>query len=377
MQILPQDTRGETFANAFVESLSSIAEKLEQHKENNALKALQDKHKNSKDPFGFINEASTDPNISQQTRQLYQQYGMQLMTQQMQFQHQQEMEKQKSEYAEQLAVAKAAAKAQENAMTPRDLELYQKLIAGEDISPEDIAGMPTTKFGSLASAAGKSPTVQASKVEEEATIRGEVKAAQKYYDSVLADEKHAKEGRPLIDAALKSSGKTGLSFRNLAHSYFKQKNSPFADLLISPEMQDIERASKYLLGTNLKQIVSGKQTEKEFFWVAQAILPSILKAKSVNIGMLKDASDLIDTSEKKAEIMRNIVKEKGKVPRNIEALVSDKMNDYLHEKFTSLMEKSDAIIGVTFKDGTKVQMPANEAMKLIKNGDAELMGMPE
>jgi len=187
----------------------------------------------------------------------------------------------------------------------------------------------------------------------------------KFGEQISDSSERAKE---LIDATNQieealAKGTTGKKARNLAVAYLTKRQSPFASLFITPDMQKILSGAKVLLGGGLKEIVGARPTEREFFWI-NTILPDILKDLATNEESIRYFKYIAKYNLKRQEVYDEIINEnEGYRPLNIQAEVNKRLKPDLDKLIDEGYKISEAA-----KNAVEKEQVGPTALKKVKQG---------
>lgn len=379
--VLPpqQDNRG-SFGRGLMEGLSGgisrLHEQLAKHRENTHLKNIMG---------GWNKDTSTqeklmslvDSNISSESKAFL---GNVLLHME-DVKQKQEIATATSKYKMQIEQMKAQAKIDAAKETNRSKQITPEqasvLSQMSGIPEEQLVGQPLSVFNAASNAQRNNPANIASRIENEQSIKANIKRESEFYKNLNDKYSGNVQIKKDLESALKVVNKTGVTPTNLLYEATKDSSNPIlktiAKAVKSKDIQTIELAAKDMMGDNLRQLVTGRPTQNEFFWVEKAILPSMLSDPKTNQMVLSKGLGMVDMQLKLKKEADRIIKESGgNIPQNLSQRAYEAIEGDLKNSLDEIMMSSDARIQLIDKASGEIRkVSAKKAVALVNAGVAE------
>ena len=194
--------------------------------------------------------------------------------------------------------------------------------------------------------------------------------ANDYYIGLKKSGEAAEKTLGSIDLALEAGkGKTGAGFRSALHAVVDTFHSPIAQMLLSKDQQAVLEAGKHI-SAGAKDIFQGtRMTEKMFFWMENAVAPTIYKPGAVNKDILERNRDLCALTAEKSQVADEIRREnRGMIPHDIDLQVQERMRGKATDAALGLYDQSEAEIPMLDPNGGQLFVPANRVREVLELG---------
>ena len=208
--------------------------------------------------------------------------------------------------------------------------ILEKRAAGEPLTAEDWQGLSPTTRRALVNAEAQQP------VFEKESEKLQAKSSNEFYSKVQgAGEKARKQLTEVrIAKDLNNQEISGLNARNKAADIF-------GEWVRDPKAVEFRARSKQFM-EGIKELIGGRITEFEFKFF-QDMFPNLSQSKAANEALLGMVEIRENANLEEAKIANQIVKENGgRVPPDLQARVSDKMDSYMDDQVGKWRKKAYA-----------------------------------